>query len=338
MKAIGYTRSLPIADEQSLIDIEAHIPQPGPTDLMVRVQAVSVNPVDTKVRMRKASEPDGEPVILGWDAAGVVEEAGSECTLFKKGDEVFYAGTLNRPGTNSEFHLVDERLVGRKPHSLDFAQAAALPLTTVTAWELLFDRLQVRPGKAYNSDAILIMGGAGGVGSILIQLARRLTGLQVIATASRHETRAWCLDLGAHCVIDHTQPLLPQLKEAGFQSVPLIASLTGTDKNFPSLVEALTPQGHILVIDDPKSIDVNLLKQKSGSLHWEFMFTRSLFQTDDQIAQHKILQEAANLLDAGILRTTLTKRLGKITAANLREAHRLIESGRSIGKIVLERF
>lgn len=337
MKAVGYQRSLPIDDPQSLIDFDTPIPQPGARDLLVRVKAVSVNPVDTKVRVRK-TPPAGEYQILGWDAAGIVEAVGSEVTLFKKGDEVFYAGSLVRPGTNAELHVVDERIVGRKPTTLDFAQAAALPLTTITAWELLFDRLGVSRDKQTSTGALLIAGGAGGVGSILIQLARQLTGLTVIATASRPETRQWCLDLGAHHIVDHTQPFLSQLKTIGFSGVPLIASLNGTEKNYPGLVEALAPQGKFAVIDDPKSLDVTLLKQKSGSLHWEFMFTRSLFGTEDILAQHNLLTEASSLVDAGVLRTTFAKPLGTINAANLREAHRLLESGRSIGKIVLEGF
>lgn len=336
MKAIGYQRSLPIDDPQSLVDFTTETPQPGAHDLLVRVQAVSVNPVDTKVRVRK-TPPAGEYQILGWDAVGVVESVGGEVTLFKPGDEVFYAGSIVRPGTNAEFHLVDERIVGRKPKSLSVAQAAAMPLTTITAWELLFDRFQVSRASAA-SGALLIAGGAGGVGSMLIQLARQLTNLTVIATASREESRQWCLDLGAHHVVDHSQPLAPQLKAIGHPTVPLIASLTGTEKNYPALVEVLAPQGKFGLIDDPKSLDVTLLKQKSGSLHWEFMYTRSMFGTADLQAQHRLLNETADLVDAGKLRSTLTRELGTINAANLREAHKLAESGRMIGKIVLEGF
>lgn len=336
MKAIGYQRSLPIDDPQSLVEFTTETPQPGAHDLLVRVQAVSVNPVDTKVRVRK-TPPAGEYQILGWDAVGVVESVGHDVTLFKPGDEVFYAGSIVRPGTNAEFHLVDERIVGRKPKSLSIAQAAAMPLTTITAWELLFDRFQVSRASA-TSGALLIAGGAGGVGSMLIQLARQLTNLTVIATASREESRQWCLDLGAHQVVDHSQPLAPQLKAIGHPTVPLIASLTGTEKNYPALVEVLAPQGKFGLIDDPKALDVTLLKQKSGSLHWEFMYTRSMFGTADIQAQHRLLNETADLVDAGKLRSTLTRELGTINAANLREAHRLSESGRMIGKIVLEGF
>lgn len=336
MKAIGYQRSLPIEDPQSLVDFTSEVPQPGARDLLVRVQAVSVNPVDTKVRVRK-TPPAGEYQILGWDAVGVVEEIGAEVTLFKPGDAVFYAGSIVRPGTNAEFHLVDERIVGRKPKSLSVAQAAAMPLTTITAWELLFDRFQVSRASA-TPGALLIAGGAGGVGSMLIQLARQLTSLTVIATASRAESRQWCLDLGAHQVVNHSQPLAPQLKAIGFPTVPLIASLTGTEKNYPALVEVLAPQGKFGLIDDPKTLDVTLLKQKSGSLHWEFMYTRSMFGTADIQAQHRLLNEVADLVDAGKLRSTLTRELGAINAVNLREAHREVESGRMIGKIVLEGF
>lgn len=335
MKAVGYPLSLPIDNPESLVDFEAPKPKPGPRDLLVRIHAVSVNPIDAKVRMREAP-PVNECKILGWDAAGVVESVGAECELFKAGDEVFYAGSLVRPGTNAEFHVVDERIVGRKPKSLNFAQAAALPLTSITAWELLFDRLQVPRGK--ESGALLIVGGAGGVGSILIQLAVQLTGLTVIATASRPESRQWCLDLGAHHVIDHTQPLKPQLQKIGFPLVERIASLTGTEYNYPALVEVLAPQGRFGVIDGPKTLDATLLKSKCASLHWEFMFARSLYGTADMIEQHHLLNEIANLVDAGRVRTTLAKPHGAINAANLREAHRQIETGRSIGKIVLEGF
>jgi zinc-binding alcohol dehydrogenase family protein len=337
MKAIGYQHSLPISDPQSLVDFDAPKPQPGPHDLLVKVNAVSVNPVDTKIRVR-VTPPEGQYQILGWDAAGVVEGVGSEVTHFKIGDAVFYAGSVVRPGTNSEWHIVDERIVGRKPTKLTFAQAAAIPLTSITAWELLFDRLHVSHGHLSGTGPLLILGGAGGVGSMLIQLASKLTGLTVIATASRPESRQWCLDLGAHHVIDHSQPLGAQLEKIGFKSVPLIASLTGTQQNFPMLAEVIAPEGKIALIDDPESVDVNLLKTKSVSFHWEWMFTRSKFQTPDMIAQHRLLNEVSSLVDHGTLQTTLAKPLGAINAANLREAHRILENGHSIGKIVLEGF
>ncbi len=335
MKAVGYQQSLPIDDAAALLDIELPKPEPAGRDLLVAVKAVSVNPVDTKVR-RRAAPPAGEFKVLGYDAAGVVEAVGPEVKLFKPGDQVFYAGSNQRSGTNAEFHLVDERIVGRKPASLDFAPAAALPLTAITAWELLFDRLNVQPGKSHDPRTLLIIGGAGGVGSMLIQLARRLTGLTVVATASRPESRKWCLELGAHAVIDHSQKLPPQLAALALPPVALIASLTGTEQHFPALVEVLAPQGQIGLIDDPATLNPMLLKAKSASLHWEAMFARSTFQTDDMIAQHQLLNDVADLIDKGVLRTTLDQSFGTINAANLKRAHALIESGKAVGKIVLE--
>lgn len=335
MKAVGYQKSLPIDDAAALLDIELPKPEPAGRDLLVAVKAISVNPVDTKVR-RRAAPPAGEFKVLGYDAAGVVEAVGPEVKLFKPGDQVFYAGSNQRSGTNAEFHLVDERIVGRKPASLDFAPAAALPLTAITAWELLFDRLKVQPGKSHDPRTLLIIGGAGGVGSMLIQLARRLTGLTVVATASRPESRKWCLELGAHAVIDHSQKLPPQLAALALPPVALIASLTGTEQHFPALVEVLAPQGQIGLIDDPATLNPMLLKAKSASLHWEAMFARSTFQTDDMIAQHQLLNDVADLIDKGVLRTTLDQSFGTINAANLKRAHALIESGKAVGKIVLE--
>jgi zinc-binding alcohol dehydrogenase family protein len=286
----------------------------------------------------RAAPPAGEVKVLGWDAAGVVEAAGAEVTLFKPGDAVFYAGSIARPGTNAEFQLVDERIVGRKPKSLSFAQAAALPLTSITAWELLFDRFGVAPGKTPDGRALLVIGGAGGVGSIMIQLARRLTALTVIATASRAETRDWCLTLGAHHVIDHSKPLADGLKEIGHPTVALIASLTGTEQHFPAYPDIVAPQGRIGMIDDPKPLDVSLLRRKAASLHCESMFTRSLFATPDMIAQHNLLNEVGALADAGLIVTTMSKELTPINAANLRAAHQQIESGTTIGKIVLAQW
>jgi NADPH2:quinone reductase len=288
-----------------------------------------------KVRAGSGPFAGDEHRNLGWDAAGIVKAAGPEASIFRPGDEVFYAGSLIRPGTDAEFHLVDERIVGRKPKSLDFLHAAALPLTSLTAWEMLFDRLGVKPGKSVGAGSLLIIGGAGGVGSILIQLARKLTGLTVIATASRPETQKWCEDLGAHFVIDHTQPFGPQLSAIGIPEVEYIASLTATDMHYPGFVEVLAPQGHVAVIDDPKTLDVKPLKRKSGALHWELMFTRSLYTTKDMIAQHQILNEIADLVDDGIIKSTLAHNFGMINAANLRRAHELLESGKSHGKIVL---
>ncbi len=337
MKAVGYKNSLPITDVQSLIDVEIPDPAPGARDLLVEIRAVSVNPVDTKVRMRAAPEPGGIKV-LGWDAAGVVTAIGPSVTLFHPGDEVFYAGSIARAGTNSELHLVDERIAALKPRSLNFAQAAALPLTSITAWELLFDRLGIVRGDATRKSSLLIIGGAGGVGSIMIQLARKLTGLTVIATASRPESRDWVLKLGAHHAVDHSKPLADEVRSLGIQHVEFVASLTNSEQHLAQVAELIAPQGRYGIIDDPKTVDVMLFKRKSVSLHWEFMFTRAVFETPDMIEQHRLLTKVAEMVDAGSIRTTLSEDFGPINATNLRRAHALIESGRSTGKIVLSGF
>ena len=337
MKAIAYYASLPINDPESLQDIELPAPVAGPRDLLVEVKAISVNPVDTKVRQNVAPE-NGAAKVLGWDVAGVVKAVGSDVTLFKAGDKVYYAGSLVRPGGNSELHTVDERIVGHMPQSLGFAEAAALPLTAITAWELLFERLQVTEGKDDQGQSLLIVGAAGGVGSILTQLANQLTALKVIGTASRPETQAWAKALGAHVVIDHSQPLSEALKQAGHGQVTHVASLTQTEHHLDQLVEALQPQGKLALIDDPKALDVSKLKRKSLSLHWEFMYTRSMFETSDMIEQHNLLNRVAELIDAGTLKTTVGEHFGVINAANLRRAHALLESGKAKGKIVLEGF
>ncbi|MEO0034000.1 MAG: hypothetical protein RLZZ501_23 [Pseudomonadota bacterium] len=338
MRAVGYQTSLPISDPAALVDIDLPRPTPSGHDLLVEIRAVSVNPVDTKLRKRSQPAP-GDWAVLGWDAAGTVVATGPEATRFRPGDAVFYAGALTRPGTNAEFHLVDERLVGLKPASLDWAEAAALPLTAITAWETLFDRLDVKgrpvPGAA---PALLVIGGAGGVGSIAIQLARRLTDLTVIATASRPETRAWVAQLGAHHVIDHGQPLAAQVAALGLGAPAFVFSTTNTDQHLGQIAELIAPQGRFALIDDPERLDVGPFKRKSVSTHWEFMFTRSLFATPDLAAQGALLTEVAGLVDAGVLRTTLAENFGRIDAANLRRAHALIESGRARGKIVLEGF
>lgn len=337
MRAIGYQTSLPSADPASLTDIDLPRPEPTGHDLLVRVEAVSVNPVDTKVRMRAQPEP-GQWKVLGWDAAGTLETVGPEVTLFKSGEAVFYAGALGRPGTNAEFHLVDERIVGRKPASLGFAEAAALPLTAITAWEALFDRLDVRKPVPGAASAILIIGGAGGVGSIATQLVRQLTDLTVITTASRPETAEWSRGLGAHHVVDHAKPLAAEVERLGIGAPSFVFSTTNTDKHLAEIGKLIAPQGRFALIDDPAALDVSLFKQKSVSTHWEFMFTRSMFGTPDMIEQHKLLTEVARLVDAGTLRTTVGQHLGAINAANLRRAHRLLEEGRAIGKLVLSGF
>jgi zinc-binding alcohol dehydrogenase family protein len=337
MKAIGYYRSLPISDPESLIDLDLPEPVPGERDLLVEVHAVSVNPVDVKVRAGMAPEA-GQPKVIGWDASGVVRAVGKDVTLFKPGDRVWYAGSLLRAGTNSQLHVVDERIVGRKPQTLDFASAAALPLTTITAWELLFDRMNVPEGTAPTGDTLLVIGAAGGVGSILVQLGRQLTGLTVIGTASRPETAQWVKDLGAHHVIDHSKPLSEELKRISFDGVDYIASLNQTDHHFEQIVASINPQGRLALIDDPEPFDFRKLKTKSVSLHWEFMYTRSMFSTRDQIRQHELLNRVASLIDSGVLRTTLNETFGTINAANLRRAHELLETNRARGKIVLEGF
>ena len=337
MKAIAYQKASPITAADSLLDVTLPDPVAAGSDLLVEVKAISVNPVDTKVRA-KGNPPVGEWKVLGWDAAGIVRTVGSEVTRFKPGDRVWYAGDISRPGTNAELHLVDERIVGLMPKSLDFAQAAALPLTSITAWEMLFDRLGLKPGKQPSNERLLIIGASGGVGSIMTQLARRLTALTVIGTASRPATQAWVRELGAHHVIDHSQPLSEELKRIGIADVTHIVSLTHTDQHFAQIVEIIAPQGKFGLIDDPAPFDVTKLKRKSVSLHWELMFTRSLFRTEDMIGQHRLLTELSELVDSGLVRTTVGEHFGSINAANLKRAHALLESGQSRGKIVLEGF
>lgn len=337
MRAIAYQTPQPITAETALVGIELPTPVPLGRDLLVEIKAVSVNPVDTKLR-GKAPPPEGEWRVLGFDAAGIVKAVGPDVTLFKPGDAVFYAGSIDRPGTNAEFHLVDERIVGRKPASLDFAAAAALPLTAITAWEMLFDRLKVRDGVPGAANAILIVGGAGGVGSIAVQLARSLTDLTVIATASRPETAAWVKELGAHHVIDHSKPLAAEVAALGIGVPAFVFSTTNTTEHLSAIVEAIAPQGRFGLIDDPATLDVMPFKRKAVSTHWELMFTRPLFHTPDMIEQHNLLNAVSQLVDEGKVRTTLAETLGTINAENLRKAHALIESGRTRGKLVLEGF
>jgi NADPH:quinone reductase len=337
MKAVGYRASHPIEHPEALLDLTLDKPTASGRDLLVRVEAVSVNPVDTKMRLRSQPDVDGVKV-LGWDAAGIVEAVGPDATLFKPGDKVFYAGAIGRPGTNAEYHLVDERIVGRRPASLSVAEAAALPLTAITAWEALFDRLDIRRPVPGAANALLIVGGAGGVGSIAIQLAKRLSDVTVIATASRPETQAWVRELGADHVVDHTRPLAAQVAALGIDAPSFVFSTTQTDRHFDEIVELIAPQGRFGLIDDPEPIDVMKLKRKSVSLHWELMFTRSIFGTADMIEQHELLNEVSALVDAGKLQTTLGEHFGRIDAANLRRAHALLESGKAKGKIVLEGF
>ncbi len=335
MKAVAYTHSRPIGDADALIDVDLPDPSARHHDLLIEVKAISVNPVDTKVRMR--ADPAGEPKVLGWDASGIVRALGPQATHFAIGDAVYYAGSIARPGCNSALHLVDARIVGRKPRTLSFAEAAALPLTAITAWEMLFDRLAIPRGTTVPG-TLLIIGGAGGVGSIAIQLARVLTGLQVIATASRKETQDWCRSLGAHHVIDHSGDMAAQLAALGIRAADYIFSTNATDQHWKAITRILAPQGRLGLIDDPAAIDVRELKQKSASLHWEYMFARPVFDTPDLEQQHQLLEQVAALVDQGKLRTTVSEHFGPINAANLTRAHALIESGKARGKVVLEGF
>ena len=341
MKAIGFTQALPITDVVSLQDIE--LPQPVATgrDLLVKVKAIAVNPVDWKIRQRMPPE-DGNHKVLGWDAVGEVVAVGEAVSSFKPGDTVFYAGDLNRQGSNAEYQLVDERIVGLKPKSLSNAEAAALPLTTITAWEMLFDHLSIQQQSPdaieKTDDVILVVGAAGGVGSIFIQLVKKLTGATVIATASRESSQAWVKKLGADYIVDHSKPLQPQVEALGIGQVTHVASLNGTGDYFEAYTELLVPFGKIALIDDPGAIDISKIKLKSLSFHWEFMFARSMFNAKDMDEQSKLLNRVSDLIDQGYIQTTVGKNLGTINADNLKAAHEELESGRSIGKIVLEGF
>ncbi len=337
MKAVSFYKSLPIEDPQSFADVVVEAPHPRPRDLLVEVQAVSVNPVDTKIRAGKGpGQPGGQLPILGWDAAGVVRETGPEVTLFKPGDEVYYAGSVDRAGSYAELQCVDERLVGRKPRTLSFAAAAALPLTTITAWEMLFDRLHI---SETTEGSLLILGGAGGVGSIATQLAKQLTRLKIISTASRPETAHWCLRMGASHVVDHSQPLAGQVRDIAPSGVNYVLALTKVEDHFDQLIEAMAPQSAMALIENPaRPLEITKLKSKSISLHWEFMFTRSRYETSDMGEQGKLLGKVAELVDAGKIQSTMQAELGTINAANMKRAHMLVESGKTTGKTVLSGF
>jgi len=338
MKAVAYQTPGAIDRKESLQDITLDDPKAEGRDLLVKIKAVSVNPVDSKLRSAVPPDEGAEWKVLGFDAAGVVEAISNEVTNFQVGDEVYYAGALNRPGTNSELHLVDERIVGHKPKSLSDAEAAALPLTAITAWEMLFHRLQVNSPTAEGGKAILIIGGAGGVGSITIQLLRALTNLTVIASASRPETQDWVKKCGAHHVVDHRKPMAPQIAELDIGAPGFVFSTTHSDSHLPDIAELIAPQGRFGLIDDPENFDIMPLKLKAVSLHWELMFTRSLFETPDIAEQAALLNKVAELVDAGKIQSTLTEVTGKIDAATLKTAHAKIESGSAHGKIVLEGF
>ncbi|MFJ1519257.1 zinc-binding alcohol dehydrogenase family protein [Acinetobacter sp. ABJ_C1_1] len=335
MKAVAYQKAGPITSPEALVDIELDTPVAEGHDLLVRVQAISVNPVDTKIRKNVSAESGWK--VLGWDAVGVVEAIGDKVTQFKAGDVVWYAGALNRQGSNSELQLVDERIVGHKPKTLEATEAAALPLTAITAWEMLFDRLQV-PKTAPANTTILVIGGAGGVGSITIQLLKQLTNLTIIATASRPETKEWVKQLGADYVLDHREPLAPQIKQLGLNAPLYVFSTTQTDQHLADIVELIAPQGHFGLIDDPEQLNIKPFKSKSVSVHWEFMFTRSMFQTEDMQKQSEVLNEVSKLVDEGKIKTTVTEVLSPINAENLKQVHQQIERGTTKGKIVLHGF
>jgi zinc-binding alcohol dehydrogenase family protein len=330
MKAVGLYKYLPIEHPESLLDLDLPPPRAAGRDLLVEIRAISVNPVDTKRRAPK-DLVEAQPKILGWDAAGVVREVGSEVSLFRPGDEVYYAGSVVRPGTNCEFHLVDERIVGRKPASLSFAEAAALPLTTLTAWELMFDRMGISKAGDHAGRSLLILGGAGGVGSIAVQLAKRLAKLRVVASASRPESVEWCMALGADDTVDHTRPIPGEYD--------YVLCLNSPDAYWSLLPKLVRPQGRVgMIVRTVRPVDLSILHDKSIGVCMEGMFTRSTFQTEDMAAQHALLDEAAGLIEAGVLRTTLRQNLGAISAGNLKRAHRLLEEGHVVGKLVLEGF
>ena len=334
MKAIGYNEAGPITASSALVAFESPVPDPGPHDLLVDVKGISVNPVDVKLRAYAA--PEHGTRILGFDAAGIVRKVGSAVSRFSVGDAVFYAGDITRPGTNAELHLVDERIVGKKPASLDFAEAAGMPLTSITAWEMLFDAFAFNEGDGAG-ESLLVIGGAGGVGSILIQLAKKLTGLTVIATASRRETVAWTQKMGADHVINHHESLVDQLNTSGHQP-RYVASLTATDQHFPAILELIKPRGHVVFIDDPETLDIKAGKLKALTFSWELMFTRPMFQTADLDQQHALLNRVSELLDEGTLVSTVSNNLGPISVETLKHAHKLQESGSVYGKNVLGGF
>ena len=335
MKAVGYTTNGPIMAPGALVEFEAKPLEAGPRDLLVEIKGISINPVDVKLRELNQPEP-GDTKILGFDAAGIVRAVGNEVTAYRIGDEVFYAGDVTRPGTNAQQHLVDERIVGKKPETLGYAEAAGLPLTSITAWEILFDSFAL-PEGAGKGDSLLIIGAAGGVGSIMIQLAKKLTGLTVIATASRPETVEWVQKMGADHVINHREPLAEQVQALGLEP-RYVASLTGTDQHFPAILDLIKPRGEIAIIDDPQNLDIKPAKFKALSIHWEFMFTRSMFQTPDMDHQRALLNRVSALVDDGTLVSTVTGNLGKMSVEALKNAHQIQESGRVIGKNVLDGF
>lgn len=336
MKAIGFKTSLSIEKEDSFIEFETPKPVPGTHDLLIKIEAVSVNPVDFKIRQNSAKETFLEtPKIIGWDAVGIVEAVGDKVSLFKVGDEVFYAGDLTKQGSNAEYQVIDERIVGKKPKSLTIEQSAVMPLTGLTAWEILFDRIRIDPEKD-KGKTILIIGGAGGVGSVAIQLAKKIAGLTVIATASRPESVEWCKQQGADFVVNHKN-LVEEVRNAGFLHVDFILDFVDVNQYWNAIVELIKPQGHVGSISDPKeNVNLHDLKRKSASFHWELMFTRSMFQTEDMIEQHYILNKLSSLLENGTIQSTLKTTLNGFSVENFKKAHQLLESGSTIGKIAIK--
>lgn len=333
MKAVGFIRSLPIENKNSLFDFETEKPTPGPKDVLVKIKAVSVNPVDYKVRQNSAKDELNEPRIIGWDASGIVEQVGAEVTNLKEGEEVWYSGDITKPGCYAEYQAVDSRIVSKKPKNLNWMQAAAIPLTALTAWECIFDRMHIQEGEG-EGKTILIIGGAGGVGSIAIQLLKKLTSLKVIATASREETKDWCFMMGADEVVNHHH-LLKEMRD--HKPVEYILNFADTSGQWKNMAELIAPQGAIsCIVNTTETVDINLLKNKSVSFHWELMFTRSQFETEDMSAQHKILKKVAKLFEEEQLRTTLGKEFSGLNAETFKEVHKLQESGKSIGKNVIK--
>lgn len=335
MKAVGFKTSLNITDENSFIEFELPIPKPAGYDLLIKIKAVAVNPVDYKIRLNSAKDTVLEdPKIIGWDAVGIVEEVGDSVSLFKVGDEVFYAGDITRPGCNAEYQLVDERIVARKPDNFSYEATAAMPLTSLTAWEILFDRMKIGIEKDAGK-SILIIGGAGGVGSVAIQLAKKIGGLKVVATASRPETRDWCLKLGADAVVDH-RDLVANAQKAGYPDFDYIVDFVDLNAYWDTIVELIKPQGHIASITGSNTpIALNKLKTKSVSFSWEFMFTRPMFKTEDMVKQHHILTQISELMQKGIIKSAVNTVMNGLSVENLKEAHRQLEAGKTIGKIVI---
>ena len=336
MKAVGLYKYLPIDAPDALVDVEVDKPTPQGRELLVSVHAVAVNPVDTKMRSPQ-DKVEETPRILGWDASGVVEAVGPDASLYKVGDEVFYAGSFTQPGCNSEFHVVDERIVGNKPKSINFAESAALPLTSITAWESMFDRLGIQEGDSEVGKKVLIIGGAGGVGSMATQFVKQLTSLEVTVTASRPESKQWCKDLGVDHIINHYLDIPEQVHEKGIDGYDYILCFNDTDEHWLSIAAVIKPQGKICsIVETAGDVDLGALKSKSATFSWEFMFTRSMYETEDMIEQHNLLNRVAELVDSGKIKTTSNKVLEPINAKNLKAAHAEIEARHTIGKIVLQ--